>query len=212
MKLTESSLRNPLVVAALTTTIALFGLYAYFTLGISIVPNVNVAQLIVTTSYPGADPTTIETKVTKPIEDAISTLQNIDTLTSTSNEGLSTIVVSFTSAANPDMVTVDVERVVNSVRNKMPPAADPTAISKADPNTVLPAAIVTLSGPQPLGQLQQVADEQIKRAFESVEGVGSVQLTGGPTREIWVKADPLKLRARGLGFNSLQQALQAEQL
>ena len=212
MKPTEFSLRNPLAVVAITVTIALFGLYAYGALGVGIAPNVNIPELIVTTTDPGADPATVETEITKPLEDAISTLQNIDTLTSTSSEGVSTIIVVFTNAANPDLVTVDVERVVNSVRSNLPAEADAPSIVKADPNTVLPAAIVTLSGPQPLVQLRRTADDQVKRALEAVSGVGSVQLTGGPKREIWVKADTARLQARGLGLNSLEQALRTEQL
>src|SRR4029078_10076554 len=75
----EFSLRNPMVVAAVTVALALFGVFSYATLGVAITPHVSFPQVVVTTVYPGADPETVEANVTKPIEDAIATLQNIDT-------------------------------------------------------------------------------------------------------------------------------------
>lgn len=87
MKVTEFSVRNPLVVLAVTVTIGLFGMLAYASLGVAITPNVNFPGVVVVTVYPGADPETVESNVTRPIEDAVATLQNIDTngLTSTSD-------------------------------------------------------------------------------------------------------------------------------
>src|SRR6476646_8709424 len=72
MKITEFSLRNPLVIAAVTVAIAVFGLFSYLSMGVAITPNVNFPQVVVTTVYPGADPETVESGVTKPIEDAIA--------------------------------------------------------------------------------------------------------------------------------------------
>src|SRR5437764_2251891 len=122
MNLTHFSLRNPLVVAGLAVALCLFGAFAYSTLGVAITPNVNYPGAVVITTYPGADPATVEANVTKPIEDAIAALPNIDAngLTSISGYGVSTVTVQFTSAANADLVAVDVQRVVNGVRSKLP--------------------------------------------------------------------------------------------
>ena len=79
MKLTEFSVRNPLVVLAVTISIMVFGAVAYARMGVAITPNVNFPSVVVTTVYPGADPETIEANVTRPIEDAIAGLPNIDT-------------------------------------------------------------------------------------------------------------------------------------
>ncbi|MFI5267205.1 MAG: efflux RND transporter permease subunit [Chloroflexota bacterium] len=211
MGFTRFALRNPLVVGAITLLLALFGLYSYFTMGIGVVPNISFPGVTIVTTNAGADPATMETQVTKPIEDAVSTLANIDTIVSTSNEGISEVTVQFTTAADSKLVPVDVERVVNSVRNKLPPEADPPTLSTFDTSQI-PVIVVSMSGPQPLDQIQQVAKDRIQRAFEGVHGVASVSVTGGPTREVHVKADLHKLQARGLGLNSVQQALQSEQL
>jgi HAE1 family hydrophobic/amphiphilic exporter-1 len=208
---TRFALRNPLVVGAITLMLALFGLYSYFNMGIGVVPNISFPGVTIITTDAGADPATMETQVTKPIEDAVSTLANIDEIVSTSNEGISQITVQFTTAADSKLVPVDVERVVNSVRNKLPSEADPPSISTFDTSQI-PVIVVSISGPQPLDQIQQVAKDRVQRAFEAVHGVASVSITGGPTREIHVKVDLNKLQSRDLGLNTVQQALQSEQL
>jgi len=122
------------------------------TLGIAVVPNANFPSVSVITIYQGADPATVEANVTKPIEDAISSLPNIDAngLTSVSAYGRSTVSVQFTSAANADLVPVDVERVVNGVRDKLPTDANPPLIRKLDLNAAGVATVV-LSGPSLTG-------------------------------------------------------------
>src|SRR6267143_3346342 len=211
MNITQFSIRNPLVVGALTVALALFGIYSYLTLGVAVVPSISIPAVIVTTTEPGANPDTIETQITKPIEDAISTLRDIDTLSSTSTQGVSTVTVQFTTAANADLVGVDVERVVTGARGKLPAAANAPTVIKAD-TSAFPVLTFAVSGPQPLDQIDDVAENQVKRAIEAVPGVSSVSVVGAPTREIWVKADLAKLQARGLGLTSLQQALQSAQL
>jgi HAE1 family hydrophobic/amphiphilic exporter-1 len=190
VRVTEFAIRNPLLVLAVTVAIGIFGTFAYTTLGVAITPNVNFPQVVVTTVYPGADPETVETNVTKPIEDAIATLPNIDTngLTSISSQGVSTVIVQFTTAANPDLVSVDVERVVNGVRNRLPPEVDPPAVSKVDINAAGVATVV-LSGEQPLTVLQDLAENVLQKQFNALPGVGATTIRSGITREVHVRVD-----------------------
>jgi HAE1 family hydrophobic/amphiphilic exporter-1 len=211
MKITEFSLRNPLVVAALTGAVIAFGLAAYFSMGIGVFPNVSFPEVLVITSDRGADPATIETQITKPIEDAVASLANIDTITSTSDEGVSTVAVQFTTAANENLVPVDVERVVNAVRSQLPAEADAPTILKPEISQ-FPVITIGVSGPQPLGEINQVAKDRILRAFNAVPGVQSARVSGGQDREIQVKVDPTKLESHGIGLNQVQLALQSEQL
>ena len=130
MRITEFSLRNPLVVGGLAVALCIFGLFAYLRLGVAVAPNVNFPIVIVTTIYAGADPETVETNVTKPLEDAIATLPNIDTngLTSTSAAGLSTVSVQFMDAAIAELVAVDGRRGGNGGRIQVPGGADLPAV------------------------------------------------------------------------------------
>ncbi len=211
MKLTEFSLRNPLIIGAITFAVAFLGLYAYATMGVGITPNISFPLVIVTTTAIGADPATIESQVTKPIEDAVAGLPNIDTITSTSSEGASLVAIQFTTAANPELAPVDVERIINSARSKLPTAADPPSIRKLE-TSAFPVLAVAASGPQSLVEIQDIATNRINRAFTAVPGVQSVQVTGGDTREVQVKVNLDRLRGYGLGLNQLQQALQTQQI
>src|SRR5262249_1838529 len=151
--------------------------------------------------------------VTKPIEDAIATLPNIDAngLTSSSSSGVSIVSVQFTNAANADLVAVDVERVVNGVRNKLPADADPPSVQKVDINASGVATVV-LSGQQPLTQLEDLAENDLQLQFNALPGVGAASVRSGITHEVHVTVDQDALRGRGLSINDVSNALQSEQL
>ncbi|HEY8742144.1 MAG TPA: efflux RND transporter permease subunit, partial [Chloroflexota bacterium] len=132
-------------------------------------------------------------------------------MTSTSSEGQSRVTVQFTTAANTQLVPVDVERVVNAIRGQLPTEASAPSIQSFD-SSAFPVIIVALSGPQPANQLQEIATSRLQRALQAVPGVQSVAVDGGAAREIQVQVDLNKLQAYGLGLNQLQQALQSEQI
>src|SRR3954471_1651457 len=182
-------------------------------MGVAITPNVNFPSVVVTTVYPGAEPATVETNVSRPVEDAIAGLTNIDKngLTSISSQGVSTVMVQFTTAANPDLVSVDVERVVNGARARLPTDADPPIISKVDINAFGVATII-FSGQQPLTTLQDIAENTLQKRFNAVPGAGATTLRSGITREVHVNIDEAALKARGLTINSVTNAIQGQQL
>ncbi len=213
MRITQFSLRNPLVIAALTFAIGLFGIFNYSTMGVAITPNINFPSVVVSTVYPGADPETVEQNVTRPIEDAIATLPNIDNngLTSQSSSGLSTVIVQFTSAANPDLVSVDVQRVVNSARSRLPSEVDTPTVSKIDINA-FGVATVVLSGRQSLTTLQGIAEDTLQRRFNALPGVSSTSIRSGITREIHVLVDQSRLQSSGLSINNVLTAIQSQQM
>jgi HAE1 family hydrophobic/amphiphilic exporter-1 len=184
VKLTEFSLRNPLCVGLIAISLAIFGAYSYLTLSISIVPNITQASAIVSTTDPGADPATIETQITRPIEDAIATVRNVKTLTSSSSQGLSVVTVGFTTTVNADLVTIDVERAINTVRGTLPSTATQPAIGKLDTNSALPILKVVLSGPQPLNQIEAAAENQVQRTFQP-ERSGSRPTPSACRHTVW---------------------------
>ena len=213
MSVTNFSLRNPLVVSAVAVVLCIFGLFAYFSLGVAIAPKVNYPAVVVTTIYAGADPETVEANVSRPIEEAIAALPNIDTngLTSNSMSGVSIVSVQFTSAANADLVSNDVQRVVNAVRGKLPADADVPSVVKVDIDAIGVAKVV-LSGPQPLTQLQDVAENLVQPELNAVAGVGATNIRSGVTREVHITVDQERLRARGLSISSVIGALQSQQV
>ena len=152
--------------------------------------------------------------VTRPIEDAIAALPNIDTngLTSISSPGVSIVIVQFTTAANPDLVAVDVQRVVNGVRAKLPADVEAPSVSKVDINA-FGVATVVLSGQQPLDQLQDVAENSSSKQFNAVPGVGA---TDDPLRASRARCTSRSTRRRcgraACRSTSVISALQSQQL
>jgi len=214
MSPTQFSLRSPLVVSGLAVALCLFGFFAYTSLGIAITPNINVPQAIITTTYPGADPATVEANVTRPIEDGVAALPNIDAngLISTSTFGVSVVSVQFTSTANADLIAVDVQRVVNGVRANLPADADTPSVSKVDFNAQGVATLV-LSGPaHDLTRLQDLAENSLQQQFNALPGVGTTAIRSGIKHEIHITVDQNALRARDLSITSVVNALQSQQL
>src|SRR5207244_11792719 len=132
MHLTSLSLRNPLVAGGLAVALCLFGLFAYSRMGVATMPTLDFPSVGISTSYPGADPETVETNVTKVIEDAVAGLPNIDKngIRSVSSAGFSNVTVTFNDQANPDLISVDVQRVVNGARGKLPADAETPTVMK----------------------------------------------------------------------------------
>ena len=213
MTITTFSLRNPLVVAGLAVALCVFGLFAYSQLGVSTLPNLELPSVQVVAVYPGADPETVEANVTKPIEDAIAGLPNIEKngLRSSSSSGLSVVTVTFTDAADPKMIAVDVQRVVNGARGKLPSEVETPTVAKFD-LSYFGVATVVLSGGQSMARLEDLAENVVQPAFNAVPGVGSTTLRSGVTREVHVLVDEDRLRSRAMSITQVVGALQSQQL
>src|SRR4051794_1378786 len=180
---------------------------------IAIIPNINFPSVTVSTPYPGADPATVEAAVTTPIENALATVQNIDTngLTSTSMQGISIVQVQFTTNADPNTISVDVQRVVNQVRNQLPP--DPNvvpSIVRQDPNAIN-VVTVAFTGSQPLASMEDFAENVLQKQFNNLPGVSATTIQSGLTREVHVLANEGALRGRGLAVTDVVTAVQSGQ-
>jgi HAE1 family hydrophobic/amphiphilic exporter-1 len=210
VKVTDVAVHHPLVVAAFTVVLCIFGILAYASMPIAVVPNINFPSVTVSTPYPGADPETVEAAVTTPIENVMATIQNIDTngLTSTSLQGISIVQVQFTPNADPNTIAVDVQRVVNQVRNQLPP--DPNvvpSIVRQDPNATS-VVTVAFTGGQPLALMEDFAENVLQKQFNNLPGVSSTTIQSGLTREVHVLVNEGALRGRGLSVTDVVTAVQ----
>ena len=206
MGLTRLAVGRPLFITMAFLAVVVFGLVSYQRLGVNLLPAVDFPVITVVTAYPGAGPDSVETLVTVPVEDALSGLSNLDYITSTSVEGVSSVVVVFTERADTDVAAIDVERKVNSIRASLPADATAPTIVKADINA-LPIMNLSLSGAQSPRELTLLAEDQIVPRLKSVEGVASVAVVGARSREIQVRIKPDRLRAYGLSLQQVTGAL-----
>jgi HAE1 family hydrophobic/amphiphilic exporter-1 len=209
MGLTRVALSRPVFILMVILGLVLLGAVSYTRLGVELFPNINVPVVTVSTAYPGAAPDDVERQVTKPIEDAVSGLSNIDAVASSSTEGRSTVTITFTDRANSDIAATDVERRVSAIRASLPADATAPSVVKFDIGQSAVLALA-LTGDRPLDQLYRLADDVIKPQLEAAYGVGQVSIAGGLQREVQVQVDPARLRGYGLSIDQVQAALARE--
>jgi HAE1 family hydrophobic/amphiphilic exporter-1 len=211
MGLTRIAILRPLFTTMVFLAIAVVGLVAYRRLGVDLWPALNIPVVTVTVVYPGASPETVEQQVTRPIEDALSGLPNLDYLASTSTEGLALVTVVFTERADPDAAAIDVERRISAIRATLPSDIRPPSVGKFDLQA-LPVMTLAVSGDRPPDQIATLVEEQVRPRLSSVAGVAQVTTVGGLEREIRVEVDPARLWAYNLSLLQVVQALQQEHL
>src|SRR5438445_2331130 len=208
MWLTNVAIRRPLFMLMVICALLVVGLVSWTTLGVDLLPALDFPIVVVSTSYPGASPDAVDTLVTKPIEDAVASINDIDYIQSSSVEGVSSVIIFFTDRAPRDS-SIDVERRVSAIRGVLPTDAKDPAIAKYDPNAQ-PIMQLSISGNRDLGQLQRLAEDKIQKRLEATDGVAQVSIYGGLQREIQVQVDQQKLQARGLSILQVNQALAAD--
>src|SRR6266851_1668884 len=205
MSLTNIAIRRPLFMLMVIGALLVVGLVSWTKLGVDLLPALDFPIVVVSTPYPGASPEAIDTLVTKRVEDAVASINDIDYIQSTSVQGVSTVIIFFTDKAGRDS-SIDVERKVAAIRGQLPTDVKDPTIGKFDPNAQ-PILLLTVSGNRDLGALQRLAEDKLQKRLEGTSGVAQVTLVGGLVREIQVQVDQRKLQARGLSILQVNQAL-----
>src|SRR5699024_1052990 len=130
MKIAEISIKRPTLVVVLFTILILGGIFSYIQLGYELIPKYEVNVVSVTTVYPGASPSEVENTVSKYIEDAVSTLENVKKIESKSFESLSLVMITLTENADADLSLNDAQRKINAILKDLPDDVDPPSLSK----------------------------------------------------------------------------------
>jgi HAE1 family hydrophobic/amphiphilic exporter-1 len=209
--LSELCVRRPVLATMLVMSLVVLGLFSFRDLGVDLFPKADPATVTVALRLPGAAPDEMTSAVIMPMENALSGIAGIDQLTANVNAGgNANITVRFLLGRDLDDAANTVrEKVAGAMRN-VPPEVLPPVIQKQDPDAD-PIMSVLLSGKTvSLRTLTEIADKQLKRAFESVDGVGAVTMSGDRPREIHVIVDVQKLNARGLSIDQVRDAIQKE--
>src|SRR5438128_6016493 len=212
MTLAELCVKRPVFAVMLITFLVVLGIFSFRDLGVDLFPKAEPATVTVSLQLPGASPEEIITSVVMPIENALSGISGIDQLQSNANNGSANITVRF-------VLERDLEDAANAVREKVsgamrnvPSQVLPPIIQKADPDASPIMSIVLSSSSMSLRTLTEIADKQVKRGIESVDGVGEVSMNGGLPREVHIVVDIEKLNAHGLSMDQVQDAVQSENI
>jgi len=201
--------RRPVFASVLILSLTVIGIFSFTRLGIDQFPNVDFPVIVVTTRLPGAAPEQVESEVSDKIEEAVNTISGIDTLTSTSSEGVSQVVVTFALEKNVDVATQEVRDKVNRVLPLLPRTITQPTVEKRDPDA-FPILTIALTADEPLRDITEYADKVLRRRLESADGIGQVMVLGGRQRQVNVWLDADQLLAQGLTVTDVSRALQAQ--
>lgn len=208
MVLSEISIKRPVFTAMVTLALMTLGLLAARSIGVDLYPKIDFPAVVVVTTYPGAGPREVEQLVTRPIEEAVSALNGVDQVRSTSRDSVSTVVVQFTLKTDAKAAAADVRDRVAGVRGKLPLDAQEPVIQRFD-FTAAPVMTYALSAGDP-SEARRLAEDVVKPRFEAVDGVAAVTVTGGLDGEVRLFAEPARLEALGLSLAGLAQQIGAE--
>jgi HAE1 family hydrophobic/amphiphilic exporter-1 len=209
MSLAGFCVRRPVFTTMLVMLFVVTGLFSFRQLSVDLLPKAEPAVVQVLINLPGASPEELNSAVVEPTEQALSSISGIDEMQGTIREGTARITLKFVLERDINDAAQDVrEKVAQAVRD-LPPEVKPPIITKVDPDAD-PVISFALSGSLPLQALTEIADKQIRRAIETVDGVGEVTISGGQAREIRVVLDIEKLNAHGLTVDQVRDAIVSE--
>lgn len=208
MNISKLSVTRPITVIMVFLGIILLGFISWERLPQELFPSITYPQITVVTSYENAAPEEIESLITKIIEEATGTVNNVKRITSISKEGLSLVMVEFNWGTNMDFAALNVREKIDLVKERLPRESQEPIVMKYNPFD-LPILNLAVTGPLSPLELRKTSRKYIKDAIEKVEGVASATVTGGDEREILAEIDQPRLRASQISLVSVVDSLKA---
>lgn len=209
--ISEVAIRHPVTTVMVVLALLVTGLLSYSKLPVELYPDVSFPVVSISTTYPGASASEIETLVTKPLEDAISGINGIDEVSSTSSTGRSSVVLQFDMDKDIQDAANEVREKVDLIRQSLPVDADDPIIARLDP-AAAPVQYYALSGNTSLLELTDLARDEIKPQFQKIDGVAEVNILGGQEREVQILLDAARLKQYRLSAAVISNRLQQENL
>jgi HAE1 family hydrophobic/amphiphilic exporter-1 len=211
MKIVNFSVKRPVTMIILVAVLIIMGFFTLSKMTVDLYPEMKLPVAAVITSYPGAGPEEVESRISKVLEGAVNTVGNVKAVESRSNAGSSMIIINFNWGTDMDNAIIDIREKIGIIERALPDGVDKPMVLKMDPN-MMPIMQIGISGGDEisLGQLQSIAEDKIQTRLERIPEVASVVVTGGLQREVKVDVDPVKLQNYGLNLSQVNQVLQSE--
>jgi len=203
--------KNPVTTLMIFLAIIVLGGFAYTRIGIDLMPDMDIPVLSVITSYRGAGPQEVESRITEAVESMVSSVENVDEVTSISAEGVSIVTVKFNWGTDMNEASNDIRDKLEIVKRMLPDAAETPLLFKIDPSA-FPVLIYGVSATDSWKNLEKIIEEGITEKLKRVDGVASVLAMGGDTRKISVYLDKERMAATGITGHEIVAALRAQNL
>ncbi len=211
MKLSNFSVDRPVAILMIVLAVMMIGAVSLSGLHLDLMPEMDLPVAVVFTGYTGSAPQEMENLITRPLEEVLGTVSNINSISSISSMGNSIVIAEFEMGTDMDFASLEMREKIDMVRGYLPEdASDPTVL-KIDLN-LMPVLMLGISGDRPADELKTLVDDVVKPRIERLDGVASVDVAGGLVREIQVFVEPEKLAAHGLSMTNVVQALQMENM
>ncbi len=208
MSLTDPFVRRPIMTTLVMLSILGSGLLAYFRLPVSDLPSVDFPTISVSASLPGASPETMASAVALPLEKEFSTIAGIDSMTSTSSLGSTSVTIQFDLARDIDAAAQDVQAAISQAQGDLPTdMPNPPSFRKVNPADQAILMLAAYSDSLSYSKVDEYADTLIGQRLSTVTGVAQVDLYGSQKYAVRVKVDPRELAARGIGFDDVETAI-----
>jgi hydrophobic/amphiphilic exporter-1 (mainly G- bacteria), HAE1 family len=210
MKLTRIAVDNPVFATMMMVALLVLGLFSYRQLGVDQFPNVDLPVVVVTTNYPGASPETVESEISRKIEESVNAIAGLKTLTSRSFEGQSIVIAEFELSVPAAGAMQDVREKVQQVRAGFKPEVKEPLIQRFNPDDQPIVSIAVRSDIRSARDLTTLADQIIVKRLQTVRDVGRATIAGGVKRQINIELDPGRMNSLRVGVNDVMKAVRDE--
>lgn len=205
-------IKRPVFTVMLVMLLVVFGIGSYVGIGIDLYPDVDFPIVNVTITYQGTSPEEMESLITKPVEDAVSSVAGIKTLSSVSREGISQITLEFEFGTDPKLAANEVREKVAGVRRRLPDQIDEPVVQRYDISAQSIVYFSLASETRSRGEIRKLAEDVVKDELQRLDGVAEVNVFGASLREIQIMADPQKLEAYNISFQQILDIVNSQNL
>jgi len=211
MFLSKLSIKRPVMMSMIILAVTLFGLLAFFNVPLNLMPSIKLPYVTIQVVYPGAGPQEVETEIIKPVEDVVSTISGINTLTSYAMENVGITLIEFELGKDVNVANQEVKDKIDSILNQFPKDAQLPVVEKVDINA-RPIINILLSGNLETRELNDIARKNLKNRLSQIKGVARVDIKGGEKREIHVEFDNRVVFQNAISLTQLGQILAAQNI
>jgi HAE1 family hydrophobic/amphiphilic exporter-1 len=211
MSIYKNAVRKPITTFMIFIGVMVFGVYSLSNLSVDLYPEIEFPTISVFTAYAGAGANDIETNISKPIEDALNTVDNLKEITSVSRDNMSVVSLEFEYETDLSQAANDIRDALSLVEDVLPENAEQPMIFKFS-SSMIPVMMFAVTADETYEGIEKILEEKIVNPLNRIEGIGSINIIGAPAREVAVEINPRKLEAYNVTVEQIGNVIRAENL